>query len=120
LRLFWTHRGRADRIALIAIALVTAVAVGLFLKFGSATTYATAYAGMDPRDSAAAVAILKAQQIPYQVSADGGTLKVPADRLGDARLKLAAKGLPQGGGSGFELFDTTSFGQTDFVQNVTY
>src|SRR3712207_8345412 len=41
-------------------------------------------------------------------------------KLADARLKLAAKGLPQGGSVGFELFDKTSFGQTDFVQNLNY
>src|SRR3972149_5343815 len=35
-------------------------------------------------------------------------------------MELAGEGLPQGGGIGFEIFDKTAFGVTDFVQKVNY
>jgi flagellar M-ring protein FliF len=38
----------------------------------------------------------------------------------ESRLKLAGLGLPRGGGVGFEIFDTTKFGMTDFTQKVNY
>jgi flagellar M-ring protein FliF len=45
---------------------------------------------------------------------------VPNDRVYDLRLRLASEGIPQGGGVGFEIFDKSSFGMTDFAQKVNY
>jgi flagellar M-ring protein FliF len=121
LRSLWGRLSRTQQMALIGIAGGALVFSFIILKMGGGTqTYVTAFTNLDPKDSNAAVEQLKADGIPYQVSPDGGTIKVPSDKLADARLKLAAKGLPQGGSVGFELFDKTSFGQTDFVQHLNY
>jgi flagellar M-ring protein FliF len=45
---------------------------------------------------------------------------VPSGVVHETRIKLATAGLPQGGGVGFELFDRSSFGVTDFVQKLNY
>ncbi|HYL80071.1 MAG TPA: flagellar basal-body MS-ring/collar protein FliF, partial [Candidatus Acidoferrum sp.] len=45
---------------------------------------------------------------------------VPGSQVYETRIKLATAGLPQGGGVGFELFDRSSFGVTDFVQKLNY
>src|SRR5690606_23656857 len=50
----------------------------------------------------------------------GGALMVPADRLHEARLQLAGQGLPRGGNTGFELFDQTRFGASQFAEQITY
>ncbi|NJL17259.1 MAG: flagellar M-ring protein FliF [Nitrospira sp.] len=36
------------------------------------------------------------------------------------RLQLATQGLPHGGGVGFEIFDRTSIGMSEFVQKLNY
>lgn len=120
LRELWMRLGRTQQIALVGIGGGALVFAFIFLNMGRSRSYVTAFTDLDPKDSAAAADELKADKIPYQVSADGGTIKVAPDKLADARLKLAAKGLPQGGAVGFELFDKTSFGVTDFVQNINY
>ena len=39
----------------------------------------------------------------------------------DVRLMLASQNsLPGGGGVGFELFDKTNYGMTEFMQTVNY
>jgi len=38
----------------------------------------------------------------------------------EIRLEMASKGLPQGGSVGFEVFNNTKLGMTEFVQNVNY
>src|SRR5690606_26252941 len=43
-----------------------------------------------------------------------------SDRVADVRLMVASEGLPEGGTVGFELFDNSSFGITNFQQRVNY
>ena len=45
---------------------------------------------------------------------------MPADKVAELRLELAAVGLPKSGRIGFELFDKTTFGATEFVEHVNY
>lgn len=120
LRQLWSRLGRGQQMALIGLGGGALVFAFLFLNMGSKPVYVTAFTNLDAKDSSAAVDQLTADGIAYQVTPDGSTIKVPPDKLADARLKLAAKGLPQGGAVGFELFDKTSFGVTDFVQQINY
>jgi flagellar M-ring protein FliF len=120
LRSLWDGLGRPQRIALGAVAAGALVFAFIMLQAGGEPPYVTAFTNLDPKDANAVVEQLKADAIPYQLSADGGTIKVPPAMAADAKLKLAAKGLPQGGAVGFELFDKTSFGVTDFVQHLNY
>jgi flagellar M-ring protein FliF len=80
----------------------------------------TLYANLTPADAGQVVEHLKAARVAYQVE-DGGTrILVPAGAVHETRITLATAGLPQGGGVGFELFDRTHFGATDFVQKLNY
>ncbi len=115
LRQLWGRLSRTQQLAVIGIAAGALVFSFIYLRMSGQQTYVVAYTNLDPKDSSAVADQLKANNIPYQVTPDGTTVKVPSANLADARLKLAAKGLPQGGAVGFELFDKTSFGVTDFV-----
>jgi flagellar M-ring protein FliF len=53
-------------------------------------------------------------------NADGGTILVPADKVHEARLKLASQGLPKGSVVGFEIMETQKFGVTQFQEQVNY
>ena len=58
--------------------------------------------------------------IEYRLDETGATVLVPSDRLADARLALAGAGLPRTGRIGFELFDRTNLGASDFAEQVNY
>ena len=58
--------------------------------------------------------------MPYRVGGNGEQILVPADRAAELRLKMAVQGLPLGGGVGFEVFDKTAFGVSDFTQRLNY
>ena len=106
--------------------LLALAAVGSFAFFGwvlfggAAPEYRAVFRGL-PEDEAARVAeALAAERIDYRL-ADGGTaVLVPAVEVAEARIRLAGRGLPNGGSAGFELFDKPSFGVTDFVHRVNY
>ena len=100
-----------------AAALTAALLVVLFLM-NQGPEYQTLYTQLSPEDSGAVIEKLKEKRVPYKV--DGPAISVPADKVYETRMELAGEGLPQGGGVGFEIFDKTAFGVTDFVQKVNY
>ncbi len=77
------------------------------------------YGNLSSMDSAAVSAKLEETKIPFEVSPDGGQIRVPKNDIGRARMLLAQAGLPNGGSMGYEIFDQKSgFGTTGFVQNI--
>jgi len=81
--------------------------------------YSILYYNLDTNDAAAVVNKLKEMRVPYRVK-EPGKIYVPADEVYELRLKLASEGLPKGGSVGFEIFDKSNFGVSDFVQNINY
>jgi flagellar M-ring protein FliF len=63
---------------------------------------------------------LAAKNIPYELSADGGSLLVPAEQLDASRLETTSQGLPRNARLGFELFDTPNWAGSDFTEKVNY
>lgn len=78
------------------------------------------YSGLKPQDAQAMGARLAAKAIPYEISADGTSLLVPAEKLDAARLETASQGLPRNARLGFELFDTPNWAGSDFSERVNY
>ncbi|MBW7956318.1 MAG: flagellar M-ring protein FliF [Deltaproteobacteria bacterium] len=109
--------GQRPAIVLASAAAVIAAVVVLIL-WNQGPEYQTLYTQLSDEDAGSVIERLKEKRVPYKV--DGGTISVPADKVYETRMELAGEGLPQGGGVGFEIFDKTSFGITDFVQKVNY
>ena len=86
----------------------------------NAPTYTLLYADLDPESASAVVTKLKAANTPYLLEQGGRTVLVPASRVDELRLDLASQGLPTSGRIGFEIFDRTSFGTTEFLEHVNY
>lgn len=102
---------------------VIAVVVGGLLTLTTSskeTSYKVLFSGLTQEDAGEVLTKLKEQRIPYKLSDDGGAIMVPSSQVYEVRLSLAGEGLPRGGGVGFEIFNQTSFGQTDFVQRLNY
>ncbi|MDH3360004.1 MAG: flagellar basal-body MS-ring/collar protein FliF [Desulfobulbaceae bacterium] len=110
----------------IIAGVVLAVLVGGLLTFTlsgndkSSGNYQVLYSGLTQEDASEVVTRLKDQRVPYQISGNGSVISVPPEQVYEVRLNLAGEGLPRGGGVGFEIFDTTSLGTTDFVQRLNY
>ncbi len=106
------------RLAIAGVALLViglAVAQSLNVK-GDDFQYA--FTNLAPEDGAEVGAQLKAAGIPFRLDAGGTALAVPAEKVYDTRLLLAAAGLPRGAGVGFELFDRGDIGVSEFTQRV--
>ncbi|MBU0479829.1 MAG: flagellar M-ring protein FliF [Proteobacteria bacterium] len=107
----------------VAALLLVAVVVGGLMSIttvGGRLDQKVLYSGLAEEDAAEVVARLKDLRTPYTLENNGTTIMVPANQVYETRLSLAGEGLPRGGGVGFEIFDKTSFGTTDFVQRMNY
>lgn len=102
--------------------IIAAVLGGMIMlsSNGGVTNYQVLFTSLSQEDAAEVVAKLQEQRIPYELAMNGSVIKVPSSRVLDTRLSLAGEGLPRGGGVGFEIFDKTSLGVTDFVQRLNY
>lgn len=110
----------SQRISLAAMALLVAGGLIGFTQWRREADFRPLYTGLAPEDAAAIVQKLKENGSDYRLSENGTTVLAPSARLAELRLQMAAGGLPKSGRMGFELFDKTSFGVTDFAEHVNY
>lgn len=107
-------------LALVIIVGGTAAAFAFVIAWSSQGDLQVLYSNLTPEDAGVILMKLKEDKVPYRISGDGRSILIPRDRVYETRLELASQGLPQGGAVGFEIFDNTKLGMTEFVQNVNY
>ena len=103
----------------VGIAIVLAIMTGLWM-WSQQPEYRVLFANVSDQDGGAITASLDQLAIPYKFSEGGGAIMVAADRVHDARLKLAAQGLPKGGNVGFELMENQKLGVSQFHEQINY
>ncbi|WP_084282624.1 flagellar basal-body MS-ring/collar protein FliF [Deefgea rivuli] len=104
-------------IAMVMVAVIVAGVVGSLL-WSREPAYRILFTNLPDKDGGAVVQSLEQLKIPFKL--DAGTISVPADRIYDIRLKLAAQGLPKAANTGFELIDNQKFGVSQFAEQVNY
>ncbi|QZA78101.1 flagellar M-ring protein FliF [Deefgea tanakiae] len=104
-------------IAMVMVAVIIAAVVGSLL-WSREPAYRILFSNLPDKDGGAVVQSLEQLKIPYKL--DAGTISVPADKIYDIRLKLAAQGLPKAANTGFELIDNQKFGVSQFAEQVNY
>lgn len=99
-----------------------AVLVGIvsLVLWSSRPDYVVLFSDLSPEDMQSIEDELYAARVSYKHSADGTSIMVPSSDVYKMRLRLANKGVPEVGAIGFEGFDKTDFGMTDFVQQLKY
>jgi flagellar M-ring protein FliF len=118
-RVRWAGMQPAQRGWMLVVALLLAALVGGLFWYGLRTDWRILYADMDPDDVRQVGQALSQAQIPFEPSANGAGILVPAAQLDKARLLTAAKGL-KSGRLGFEIFDKPNWVGSEFDEQVNY
>lgn len=114
-----TPKNKLYTYVFLLVAVVGGSIIGL--SFLQRESYQTLFSGLSTEDGSMVVARLKEMKVPYKLTLGGSAISVPKDRVHDVRLMLAGQNaLPGAGGVGFELFDKTNYGMTEFMQNINY
>ncbi len=99
------------------ILIVFAGLVGLVM-WANTPQYAVLFSNLNDEDASLIMQKLKDMKVKYRLS--GNVIKVPEDKVNELRINLAAMGLPKGGGVGFEVFDKSKLGMTEFMEKINY
>jgi flagellar M-ring protein FliF len=116
----WAAQSRQTQsFAVIGIGVLVLAVIGLVSLYAfHRPTYETLFSNLSTEDAAAVTSRLKDDKVPYALSPDGKTVYVPDQYVSDERVAIAGSGLIKGGGTGYELFDRTNFGMTEFQEKL--
>lgn len=107
---------------LMLVGIAAAVAIGMAsVLWSRGPDYRVLYSSLAPERAAAVVDTLTTLNIPYRIEDQSGAITVPAEKLNEARLKLAGSGLAQGDGSGLEMMnEEKGFAVSEFMESKKY
>lgn len=116
----WASLSRGQQVSLILVPVLVCSAVFGLLKWKHDSGFRILYSSLAPEDASAVTQKIRESGIEFRLDETGATVMVPSERLAEARLALASAGLPRTGRIGFELFDRTNLGASDFAEQVNY
>ncbi len=116
----WNELSPGRRRQLTVVAAVAAAVLGVFVWTTLRADYRPLYIGLTEAEAGITVGRLEQLNVPYRLEDSGRTILVPAKYVDKARVELASEGLPTTGRMGFELFDQSSFGATEFAEQVNF
>lgn len=106
------------RFLVVALAVFSALFACYWLLIR--TTYSPLLTEVAPQRAAEIVKVLDASKIAYRLAENGRTIEVPSDKVDGARLELVGSELPMRGQVGFELFNQSEMGLTEFAQRINF
>lgn len=115
---FWGTLNNTQRFMAVVFISTSVVLLLVVSVIATRPNMSVLFSGLESGDAGAIVAKLQESSIPYEI--DGNTVKVPEKNVHELRMQLASQGLPKGGTVGFELFDKSSLGMTEFTQRLNY
>ncbi|ABO50918.1 flagellar M-ring protein FliF [Desulforamulus reducens MI-1] len=116
----WQETSQNRKVLVILVSTVVLAGLVYLAMTLTKPNYAILLGDLEPKDAGDIVAQLESEKIPYQLIDQGTTILVPQEQVDEIRVKLASDGLLTGVGNGFELFDKSKFGETDFEQQISY
>ena len=119
-RVWWASLPSAQRSGMVVALALLGVILGGLLYLMLRTDWRTLYANLDADEARQIGTVLTQAQIPFDVTPDGGGIRVAAAQLDKARLATAAKGAIRSGRLGFELFDKPNWVGSEFDEQVNY
>ena len=115
-----------NKLSLIQKVAVGGIFIGLVAGFiiilatTSSVPMAVLYNSLNEHDAGQIVANLQENNIDYKLRDNGTTILIDKDKVYDERIRLASNGLPESSSVGYELFDQTNLGMSEFVQKLNY
>jgi flagellar M-ring protein FliF len=116
----WQQSKQLTRVGFLIGAAGVLLLTGWLAFWAFAQDYQVLFVDLASQDAAAMIAELDKMKVPYKLGEGGNSILVPKDIVYKTRAKMMGKDLPLRGAVGFELFNNTDFGMTEFAQKVNY
>jgi len=112
--------GAQQKIVMGGITVVALVLLGFLFTVLNQPTYSVLFSNLNEEDASKVVEHLNAQKIQFNLKNSGHTIEVQEDKVYETRLQLAGKGIPSSGIIGYEIFDKTTMGMSEFMQKLNF
>jgi flagellar M-ring protein FliF len=106
----------------LMLALAASIALGITVATWSwKPNYGVLYGALEEQDVSTVMDALRQSGIDAKLDETTGAVLVPSAQVHDARIKMAAQGLPKGISAGFDSLDEkNSFGVSQFMETARY
>ena len=117
---FWEQLRTGQKMSLSASIFAICLGFSIFLYWINKPQMQLLYGGLSAKDMSEVVALLEEKSIPYQLTNGGHSILVPQKAVYNIRMDLVEKGVPSGAGVGYEIFDKSYVGVSDFMQKTNH
>lgn len=119
-RTFYKRLSLLQKLVIGVVLIGLIVGIVLIVSSSKPVEMGVLYSNLEPADASKIVESLKAKGMKYELADNGSTILVEKSKLYDTRIQLAGEGLPSESIVGYELFDKTNLGMSEFVQKLNY
>ncbi len=116
----FANMSSSQKLTLIIVVVVGLAGIIGVVHWASSPDYVPLFSNLPPADAGKIVDWLTDNKIPYRLEQNGSRILVPRGNQYDARIKLAQEGLPNQHNTGYEIFDKTNLGMSEFVQKLNF
>jgi len=120
LRKLWSRFNPRQRFSVAAVTILVLIGLFTLVRWNRERDFKPLYSGLSAEDAGAIVVKLKESATEYRLAESNSSILVPSERVAELRLQMANAGIPKTGRIGYELFDKTNLGTTDFAEQVNY
>lgn len=117
----WQQFSLGDRhAATLAIMAIVAACVIVLMLWSTGQGYSPLYGDQENVETAHIIEVLDAEGMSYRLDPTSGLVLVPEDKLGQARMLLAARGVKAKVPSGMESLESSAIGTSQFMEQAKY
>jgi flagellar M-ring protein FliF len=117
---YFTSGPRSRQFAVVAVMVAIVCGASLAIWFALRPTYQVLFRDLKRQDAAAITAQLEKEKVPFRYDEKNSAILVPEGDTRAIRLRLMSSDLRLQGAVGFELFNNSDLGLTEFTQKVNY
>ncbi len=109
-----------QKISIVMTAMAIVAGLYSFSKWNKERDFRPLFTNLAAEDAGQVVTRIRESGTDFRLTDNGTSILVPSDKVAELRIQLASAGLPKSGRMGFEIFDKTNFGATEFTEQINY
>ena len=109
-----------QKVTVLGASIATILVIGLLVRWASAPDMVPLFTNLPPDDAGKIAQWLDENSIEYELEHGGSRILVPRANQYHARIQLAQEGMPSKRSTGYEIFDETNLGMSEFVQKLNF
>jgi len=107
-----------QKILVGGVGIVFIVLLGFLFVFVGEPNYTKILSNLDSEEANKVIEYLETEKVKYKLG-NGNSISVEAEKAAKVRISIAAQGIPSSGIIGYEIFDQSTIGMSEFQQRIS-